>query len=255
MTDSGIRYTVHDGLARLTLARPDLSNAIDLPAAKALGAAVARAGADPDVRVILIDAEGPRFCAGGDVRSMAGTADPAAYVAALATELDRALQNLAGLAKPVVAAVQGAAAGAGLAVVLAADVVIAARAAKFFTAYAAVGLTPDCGLSYQLPRAIGQQRALELALTGRALSADEALEWGLVSQVVEPADLAERAAAVARQLADASTFALGQAKRLIRASWTTTREQSGADEVQTIAQAITTVEAKELIGKFATSTS
>lgn len=172
---TGIRYTVADSVARITLARPEVSNSVDLPTARSIAAAVQSAGADDSVRAVLVDADGPRFCAGGDVASMAASDDQATYLLDLANAFDGALQRLAALQKPVVAAVQGAAAGAGLATVLACDVVVAARGTKFLTAYAGIGLTPDCGLSYLLPRAVGQQRALELALTGRVLSADEAV--------------------------------------------------------------------------------
>lgn len=247
---TGIRYAVEGAVARITFARPEVSNSVDLPTARSIDEAVAAAAADEAVKVVLLDADGPRFCAGGDVASMASAADPQAYLLDLAHALDGALQRLAGLEKPVVAAVQGAAAGAGLATVLAADVVVAARGTRFLTAYAGVGLTPDCGLSYQLPRAVGQQRALELALTGRVLDADEALSWGLVTQVVEPDELAAAVAELAGRLADSSVFALGQAKRLIRSSWTQSRAESGADEARTISAAVATPEAQAAIAKF-----
>jgi 2-(1,2-epoxy-1,2-dihydrophenyl)acetyl-CoA isomerase len=181
---------------------------------------------------------------------MAAAEDPAAYLHELADTLDRALQRLDALEKPVVAAVQGAAAGAGLAVVLSADVVVSARGTKYLTAYAGVGLTPDCGLSWLLPRAVGQQRALELALTGRVLSADEARDWGLVTSVVEDDELASQAQALAERLAVAPPFALGQARRLIRSSWAATRAETGADEARTIARAVVTPEARELVAAF-----
>jgi 2-(1,2-epoxy-1,2-dihydrophenyl)acetyl-CoA isomerase len=251
MTDyTGIRYSVADGVARITLARPEVSNSVDLPTAQSIGAAVQVAGADDSVRAVLVDADGARFCAGGDVASMAASPDQAAYLLDLANAFDGALQRLAALEKPVVAAVQGAAAGAGLATVLAADVVVAARGTKFLTAYAGIGLTPDCGLSYLLPRAVGQQRALELALTGRVLSADDALAWGLVTEVVEPDELSVRADAVAAKLAQGSVFALGQARRLIRTSWAQTRAESGADEAVTISRAVKTPESQALIKAF-----
>lgn len=251
MTDySGIRYSVTDGIARITLARPEQSNSVDLPTAQSLAAAVHAAGADDDVRVVLLDADGPRFCAGGDVTSMAASDDQAAYLLDLAHAFDGALQRLAALEKPVVGAVQGAAAGAGLATVLACDVVVTARGTKFLTAYAGIGLTPDCGLSYLLPRAVGQQRALELALTGRVLTADDALSWGLVTEVVEADDLAVRADEIAARLAKGSLFALGQARRLMRTSWMQTRAESGDDESATISAAVQTSEAQALIKAF-----
>lgn len=246
-----VRYSVTDGVAHIALARPERSNSFDLPTAQSFGAAVDRAGADPEVRVVLLTGDGPRFCAGGDVASMAAAAEPSAYLQELADELDGALQRLGALEKPVVAAVQGAAAGAGLAVVLTADVVLSARSTKYLTAYAGVGLTPDCGLSWLLPRAVGQQRALELALTGRVLSAEEAQDWGLVTTVVDDAELEEQATALAAKLATAPPFALGQARRLIRSAWTASRAESGADEARTISRAVTTPEAQALVARFA----
>lgn len=248
---TGIRYSVDGGVATIALARPDASNSFDLPTAQSLGAAVDRASADPSVAVVLLTGDGARFCAGGDVSSMAASQDPAAYLLELAQELDGALQRLGQMEKPVVAAVQGAAAGAGLAVVLSADVVVSGAGAKFLTAYAGVGLTPDCGLSWLLPRAVGQQRALELALTGRVLSAAEARDWGLVTTVVEDDELEAAATGLAAKLATKPPFALGQARRLIRSSWTATRAETGADEAQTISQAVTTPEARTLVAKFA----
>lgn len=252
MTDpTAIRYSVADGVATIALARPDVSNSFDVPTAQSFGAAVDRAAADPSVNVVLLTGDGARFCAGGDVASMAASQDPAAYLLELAEELDGVLQRLGQMEKPVVAAVQGAAAGAALAVVLTADVVVSGAGTKFLTAYAGVGLTLDCGLSWLLPRAVGQQRALELALTGRVLSAAEAREWGLVTTVVEDAELEASAAELARRLATAPPFALGQARRLIRSSWTATRAEAGADEARTISQAVVTPEARRLVAKFA----
>lgn len=246
-----VHYAVADGVARITLARPEVSNSVDLPTAAALGEAVDAAAADDAVRVVLLAGEGARFCAGGDVASMAAAADPSAYLLELADALDGVLQRLIALPKPVVAAVQGAAAGAGMAVVLSADVVISARSTKYLTAYAGVGLTPDCGLSWLLPRAVGQQRALELALTGRVLAAEEARDWGLVTTVVDDDSLAAEAEALAAKLAAAPPYALGQAKRLMRASWGSTRAEAGADEARTIAAAVATPEAQALVAKFA----
>lgn len=234
----GIRYDVADGVARITLARPRRANAVDLPTAEALAEAVTLAGSSPDVRVVLVAGEGPRFCAGGDVAAMAAADDMAAAVLELASRADAGLQALDALEKPVVARVQGVVAGAGLAVLLAADVVVCARSTRFVPAYAGVGLTPDCGLSWLLPRAVGQQRALEYLLTGRELDAEEAHRWGLVTTVVDDESLESAAAEVVRSLADGPAFALGQTRRLVRSSWSTSRADAGADEALTISRAL-----------------
>jgi 2-(1,2-epoxy-1,2-dihydrophenyl)acetyl-CoA isomerase len=143
----GATYVVDGAVATITFSRPEVSNSINLPTALALSAAVDAAGADDDVHVIVLRGDGPRFCAGGDASWFAAAEDSHAALLELAGVLDGALQRLALLPKPVVAAVQGAAAGAGLGVVLAADLVISTRSARFLTAYANIALTPDCGVS------------------------------------------------------------------------------------------------------------
>jgi 2-(1,2-epoxy-1,2-dihydrophenyl)acetyl-CoA isomerase len=249
-TLTGVRYDVHAGVGRVALARPEVSNSFDLSTARSLGEVVELAAADEEVRVVLITGEGRRFCAGGDVASMAAASDRSHYLRDLAGTLDGAFQRLSEIEKPVVAAVQGAAAGAGLALILAADVVIGASTSKYLTAYAGIGLTPDCGLSWQLPRAIGQQRALELALTGRVLTAEEARDWGLVTTVVDDVELSDQAASLAARLAAAPPFAVGQARRLIRSAWMVSRAESGADEARTISRAVSTQEARDLVERF-----
>ena len=247
---AGVRSEVHGGVAHIVLARPDVSNAIDIAAATQFGDAIDVA-ADESVRVVLVRGEGSRFCAGGDVRSMLASNDRAEYLRALASTLGENLYRLSCLDKPVVAAVHGAVAGAGLGFVLAADVTVAARSTKFVMAYSGIGLTPDCGVSYLLPRAIGQQRALEFALTNRTLSADTACDWGLVAEVTDDDELAARADAITATMAEAPPYALGQARRLIRDSFATSRSESLAAEAETISRAVTTPAAVELIDRFA----
>ncbi|WP_246383627.1 enoyl-CoA hydratase/isomerase family protein [Nocardioides stalactiti] len=242
MTDTidaltGVRYHAADGIGRITLARPEASNAIDLPTAVSLGQAVSQAVIDPAVRVILIDGDGPRFCAGGDVAAMAAADDKPAAVRGLAESLDAVLVTLDATDKPVIAAVRGAVAGAGLGILLACDLVVAARTTKLLTAYTSVGITPDCGVSWLLPRAVGQQRALEMVLTGRPLSAEEAQAWGLVTMAVEDAELEAESDALATRIAALPPFATGQARRLVRSSWTVSRQAATVDEVDTVTEA------------------
>jgi 2-(1,2-epoxy-1,2-dihydrophenyl)acetyl-CoA isomerase len=246
---ASVTHEVVDGVGRIVLARPEQSNSFDLPAAVDMARAVAAMASD-DVLAITLTAEGKRFCAGGDVTSFLASDDPSAYLLELAGTLEGALRELGGLAKPVVAGVRGAVAGAGLAVMLTADVVVAARSTKFVMAYAGIGLTPDCGASYLVPRAIGQQRALDFALTGRVLTADEALDWGLVSYVVDDEDVERKVAEMARTWADSAPAALGQARRLIRSSWDTPGREQGADESATISAAVTNEEAQRLVAAF-----
>lgn len=245
----GICCIVDDGVAVITLNRPEVLNALDLPAAYAFGAAVDRA-AGQDVRAVLVAGAGGRFCAGGDVASMAASDNRGALLHSLATTFDAGLRKLSQLPKPVVAAVHGTVAGAGIAILLHSDVVISAKSSKFLMGYAGMALTPDCGVSYLLPRAIGQQRALELALTGRVLTADQAHDWGLVSEVTDDDGLMARAREAAVRLAAGPTGAFAETKRLIRASWTTTREEHACDEAATIARAVTTEDAAKRLKTF-----
>jgi 2-(1,2-epoxy-1,2-dihydrophenyl)acetyl-CoA isomerase len=152
----------------------------------------------------------------------------------------------------VVAGVHGAVAGAGLALVLNADLVVAGESTKFVMAYTAIGLTPDCGVSYLLPRAIGQQRALELAVSGRVLNAEEARDWGLVTEVVDDDQVARRTAEVARALASGPARAFGETKRLIRSSWDVSRADNAKDEADTIGRMVTSDDAESLIRQFLT---
>lgn len=245
--DSIIRNDA-DGITTITLNRPEFANSFDLEAARSLGAIARSIG--PDTRVVALVGAGTRFCAGGDVASFATSTDRPAYLLEIATALGLAVFELDRLSVPVVAGVQGAVAGAGLAVMLAADVIIAARSTKFTMAYAGIGLTPDCGVSTLLPGAVGTQRALELAVTGRVLSANEALEWGLVTEVVDNDSVPARVAEITGRIAGGPTQALGQARRLIRAGLHRTLEQTVLDEARTIAAAVETAEARHLVQRF-----
>jgi 2-(1,2-epoxy-1,2-dihydrophenyl)acetyl-CoA isomerase len=249
VAESSVLFDVTDNVAIITLNRPDRSNAFDLPTARLFGDLVSRVAAE-EIGVVLIRGSGKAFCAGGDLQSMVATGLSAATLTELASTVDAALVALARLDKPVVAAVHGAVAGAGIGLLLSCDIAVAAASSRFVMAYHKVGLTPDCGVSYLLPRAIGQQRALELALTGRVLDAAEAASWGLVTEVVEDDAVHQHAADLVDRLAQQSTFALGQAKRLIRSSWAVSRETSGRDEAETIGTAAEAADARQLIAAF-----
>ncbi len=245
----GVRYHTDGAVGQIVLERPDVANAMDLPAALALGDAI-QAANDVSIRAVLVIGEGKRFCAGGDVASFVAASDRAIYLGELAGVLESNVRGLSSLPKPVVVAVQGAVAGAGLAFVLNADIVLAARGTKFALAYSSIGLTPDCGVSYLLPRVVGRQRASQMALGGRVLDADEALAWGLVSEVVEPDQLSARARELAQSLAEGPTHAYAETKRLLSQSWEVDRLHSAEDEVRTISAIVTGDEATRLIDHF-----
>lgn len=244
-----VLFDIADGVGRLTLNRPDAANALDLELAQQLRDAVERA-ADPAVRCVLVAGSGKRFCGGGDLAAMDAATDSEAYVRELAGTVDEALCRLAELPIPVVAVVHGSVAGAGLAIMLTADLIVAEASTKLLMAYSNAALTPDCGVSWMLPRSVGTHRALEFALTGRVLSAQEARDWGMVTEVVDDGTGADRALGLATSMAAGPYEALGQTRRLIRESWTTDRRSSGADEAATIARSVTTPAAQQRIASF-----
>ncbi|HEY3716507.1 MAG TPA: enoyl-CoA hydratase/isomerase family protein [Jatrophihabitantaceae bacterium] len=248
-TTVGVMLDARDGVATLQLNRPHCGNAIDLPTARALHAAL-RELAEWDVGAVVITGRGDTFCAGGDVRAMASTDNLAAFLAELAEVVHESLLLLRELAVPVVAAVNGPAAGAGLGLVLSADLVLASRAARFLCAYGSIGLSPDCGVSALLPAVVGARRAALLALTDLSLSADQALAWGIATDICEPAALAERATEIAYRLATRPRIATGETARLLRAASSRTYAQQLADEATTIARLGTTADAARLVNRF-----
>jgi 2-(1,2-epoxy-1,2-dihydrophenyl)acetyl-CoA isomerase len=183
----------------------------------------------PDVRVVLVTAEGPRFCVGGDLKSFAAYPDLGRGLGEVTADLHEAVARLVELDMPVVVAVQGVAAGAGLGLVCAADIAIASASATFLMAYTGVGLTPDASTSWFLPRLLGPRRAIDVTLMNKATTASQAFEWGLVSELVPEDDPRPRAEAVARHLAEGPTLAFGAAKRLLRAGGPSLREHLAAE--------------------------
>jgi 2-(1,2-epoxy-1,2-dihydrophenyl)acetyl-CoA isomerase len=244
--------SVSDGVATIRLGRPDTGNALDLPAATALRDAVTEiARTVRDIDVVVVRAEGRLFCVGGDVRAMAAAADRPAFVAELAGVLHDALVALRALPVPVVAVVQGTTAGAGIGLLLAADVVVAAEHATFVAAYPSVGLSPDCGVSALLPAAVGARRAALFLLSGATLDAATALDWGLVTEVVDLDDLEARAGEVVAGIAALPREAVGEAARLLRLAPERPYAAQLADEAATIARLSATPDADALITAFA----
>lgn len=252
MSDS-ILFEVDGGIARVTLNRPTRLNAINDEAAYRWRDVATEIAERDDIVAVLLDASGPAFCAGGDVAAMAGFAEGGSMIETLAHAIHAGHQTFAAMPKPIVVAVQGAVAGGGLGFMLTADYIVAGTAASFASKYADIGLTPDCGVSTLLPEAIGTRRALELTLTSRRLSADEALDWGLVNEVIPDAALATRAREIADSWAAGAAAAFGQAKRLVRAEsdYATALD----DEAHTIGAAFDTPDAAARIAAFAARSS
>ncbi len=208
------------GIGTIRFNRPDSLNALDVATAEAFAVA-AREMERARVRCVLLVGAGRSFSAGGDVAAFGR--DPASTTAvanALLDALHPALLALRQGDAPVIAAVQGVAAGAGLSIALSADLVIAAEDTRFLLAYDRIGASPDGGSTWFLPRKVGRARAAELMLLGATLSAAEALDWGLINRVVAPEALGEAALAMARQVAAGPTRAYGSFRRLIDAATT-----------------------------------
>jgi 2-(1,2-epoxy-1,2-dihydrophenyl)acetyl-CoA isomerase len=245
-----LELEVRDGVAHLNLNRPEAANGISLELARDLMQATLAIADDPGARVVLLTGAGPRFCGGGDLKSFAAYEDLAAHLREVLAYLHVAMAQLVRGDAPVVAAVQGSAAGAGMGLVGAADFVVAAESAKFVMAYTGVGLTPDGASSWFLPRLVGLRRAIELTLTNRVLTAGEALDWGLVTTVVADDAVAATAAELAARLARGPAGALAGAKRLLHESLEGTLESHLAREAEEIAAAAGHADAAEGIAAF-----
>ena len=207
--------TSRDGrVLTITLNRPANGNAIDLPLAEALSAAVAQV--DEAVGAVLILGAGKHFCVGGDVGEFGAAAEPDVFITGLATQLHVAVDALAELDVPVVVGLHGGVGGAGMSLAGIADVAVCGRSAKLRPAYLAIGLTPDGGMSWTLPRTIGRTRFMDLLMTGGMLTADEALAGGVVSRVVDDAEVHATATALAEQLAAGPTSSYARLKALVR---------------------------------------
>jgi len=213
-------------------------------------AAAMTCGRNAQVRAVVLTGAGRHFSFGGDLRAMtAGDAADAGYIRELTTYLHAALSHFVRMDAPVIAAVNGTAAGAGVGLVAAADLAFCAASAKFTLAYTNVGLTPDAGTSFLLPRIVGVKRAMELLLINRLLTAAEAQAWGLVNEVVPDEQLLERALEVAARLAQGASGAFGATKRLVAQALGAFESQMVL-ESETIATQALTAEGAEGINAF-----
>ena len=209
-----VRFEVDGAVATIALNRPNALNAFDRPMKRELLAALRRADRDAAVRVLLVTGIGRAFSAGQDLRETFGGDDPT-LTDELRERYNPVILALHELSKPTIAAVNGVAAGAGCSLALACDLRIAAEGASFVLAFGRVGLVPDSGATWFLPRLVGAARAAELALIGDPITADEAARIGLVNRVVPAVDLAEEAMAVARRLAEGAPIAMRLTKRAL----------------------------------------
>lgn len=207
-----------EGVVEITLNRPEKYNALTSQVAFDLMDAIKKAARDSTVRAVLITGAGRGFCAGQDLGETDSRDENYSFRSHLEKTYNPMAMAIRKLEKPVIMAVNGAAAGAGLGLALAGDIRYASEKAKFVPAFIGIGLVPDTGVSYWLPRLIGPARAAELLFTNQHISAQQALDWGLVTKVCPPDELLNDARALAQQLAKSPTLAIGLTKRMLNHS-------------------------------------
>jgi 2-(1,2-epoxy-1,2-dihydrophenyl)acetyl-CoA isomerase len=248
-----IDYTVTDTVATVCLNRPDVRNAIDMRMAEETLEVARRIAADDSIRAVLICGNGPALTVGGDIDYILARSGErfGALLAQMTTPFHEAFRVLSRVDAPIVTAAHGAVAGGGLGYVYAADLVIAAEDTRFVTAFAALGLSGDGGGTWHLPRLIGARRAAEAYLRNRPIDAAEALQWGLINEIVPAEKLRSRAEAVARELADGPTRGFARMRALLRDSWRNDLSTQLQAETEAMRETGDTADAARAINDFA----
>ena len=235
----------------ITLYRPAEANGLNSALASELAIAAQACAEDPSVKAVILTGQGKFFCAGGDVKEMATYGDHAAAgLKHLADNLHKALATLARMPAPVIMAVNGTAAGAGFSLAISGDLVLASESASLTLAYTRVGLSPDGGSSYYLPRLVGMRRAQELMFTNRVLSADEALEWGLINRVVPDDSLMESARELAEMFVTGAAGSNAAIKKLLMMTFNNGLETQLEIESEYIARCAGSEDGQEGICSF-----
>jgi 2-(1,2-epoxy-1,2-dihydrophenyl)acetyl-CoA isomerase len=245
MTASTILLQRDGAIARLTLNRPDRLNAFTLEMLGEFSDALGSLDGDDSVRVVLLTGAGRGFCAGQDLTDHAAVDDARAIRNVVERHYNPVVRQIRALTQPVIAAVNGVAAGAGCSMALACDIAIATESAKFINAFVNIGLIPDSGGSYFLPRLVGQARALGLFLLGDPLSAKTAAEWGMIWKAVPDTEFGGEVEALAQRLAGLPTAAIGLIKQAVNASGHHSLEQQLAVEAELQAAAAETEDYQE----------
>lgn len=248
---SNVTYTIDGGVGRIVLNRPDQGNAIDMALAEDLLVAARACADDAAVRCVVLSGAGRMFCVGGDIGSFAAAGNQiGAFLRALADKLHEAVLVLAGMAKPLVVVVHGPAAGAGLSLAALGDIVLATDNSHFTAAYTGIGVTPDGGMSWLLPRLVGLRTAQEMILTNRRVSAADAVTLGLVTRTVAADALEAETEALVGKLVAAPTRALGAVRKLLVEGQTRGLAEQLEAEATTIAAAADGPEGREGISAF-----
>lgn len=234
-------------ILRLRLRSPETGNVFDLPRALELQDALDDLESH---RVVTLTAEGPNFCMGGDVRSFAAAPDPQKYLFDLADAMHVALKRLAASGLPIVVGAQGWCCGAGLSLLVAGDVTVLGRSAKLRPSYTAIGISPDCGQSWNLPRAVGRAIARDMLLTNRVLTAEESLATGLGARVVDDDAIHKSVESIAAELAAAPTGSLKATRRLIEEGASRSYAEHLDHEARSIADCAASPEGREGVAAF-----
>ncbi|HEX2398554.1 MAG TPA: enoyl-CoA hydratase-related protein [Mycobacterium sp.] len=236
-------------VARITLNRPDAANGMNHTMTRELADAARRCDTDT-TKVVVLTGSGRFFCAGGDLKSFASAPNRGQHIKGVADDLHRAISTFARMNAVLITAVNGTAAGAGFSIAVTGDIVLAAESASFTMAYTKVGLSPDGSSTYFLPRLIGITRTKELMLTNRALSAQEALQWGLVTEVLPDDQLAARADELATRMAATASGSNGAVKALMLSTFASGLEEQMELESRVIADRAESADGREGVGAF-----
>ena len=251
MDNNKVLLSVENHVGVITLNRPEAANSLDLQMAKELMDVAIFCSESETIRAVVITGAGNKFSVGGDLKSFAQEGDEiSSHLKSVTFYLHQAISLFARMNKPFIGAVNGVAAGAGMSLACACDLVYASEKSKFVMAYNKIGLTPDGSGSYFLPRLVGMRRALELMYTNRQLTANEACEWGIVNQVVSDENLMEVVLSIAEQLAKGPMNAYGATKKLFYHSLQETLESQMSKESLLLASRASSKEGKEGISAF-----
>ena len=244
-----IRFEQAGPIARITLNRPDAANGMNDTMTRELADAARRCDTEA-TKVVVLTGSGRFFCAGGDLKSFASAPSRGRFIKGVADDLHRAISTFAHMDAVLITAVNGVAAGAGFSIAVTGDLVLAAESASFTMAYTRAGLSPDGSAQNYLPLLIGIRKTQELMLTNRTLSAEDASEWGLVTEVVADAELADRANQLADQMAATSRQSNGAVKTLLLGTFKNGIEEQMELEGQLIAAAADSGDGREGVDAF-----
>ena len=251
MSFNSLKFVTKEQIATITFDRPDAANGLNIEMATELLEAAKLVSQDTSLRAVILTGEGRFFCAGGDVASMYEASERAgAAVRDIAEPLHAAIEVFAALDVPLICAVNGTAAGAGFSMAVAGDMVVASDKAKFTMAYSNIGLSPDGSSSYYLPRLVGLRRTQELMYTNRVLTADEALEWGLINAVLPSEDVMTKANELAKGFAKGARESNKAIKMLLREQENASLSGQLQLESETIGKCADSIDGKEGVASF-----